>query len=441
MLEPSAHVHQFVDHSFRREAGRIASRLTRVFGTHRLALVEDAVQFSMLQALQVWPYQGVPDNPGAWLMRVASNRALDMVKGEEKMVPYEDPAHPQIKVEVERSSAGDTTGQLRFSKELPGDELALIFVCCDPALPRPASVALTLKVVCGFGVAEIARAYLTSAATIAQRLVRAKRIIREQRIGFEVPGPNELPVRLQSVLEVLYLFFTEGYAPTSGDCAVRADLCADAIRLAELLAENPATALPESHALLALMLFQSARFASRTDASGELLLLEDQDRNLWDQGKIARGLAHLERAGQGDRLMSYHLQAEIAAVHTCASRFDQTDWRHILALYDLLVQMQPTPVVLLNRAVAVAQLEGPEQGLAALALIEAKGQEDHHPGFAMAAGEFHRRRGAFGEAADHFLHALKLVRTEPERRFLERRLAALHIDQGIEQVSSFRARA
>lgn len=436
--EPSAQVHQLVDHLFRREAGKIASRLTRIFGAHRLSLAEDAVQFSMMRALQVWPFKGVPDNPGAWLMRVASNRALDVLKGEDQRVSYEDAANHQIKIEVESSTSGSADHQPRFSKELPTDELALIFVCCHPSLPRPASVALTLKVVCGFGVTEIARAYLTAETAIEQRLVRAKRLIRDQQIWFEIPDPDQLPARLDPVLEVLYLLFTEGYSPTGGDLLVKDDLCADAIRLAELLVENPATARPECHALLALMLFQGARFESRVDASGELLLLEEQDRNRWDQDKIARGLLHLAQAGKGDHITPYHLQAEIAAVHTCTSRYDETDWPHILALYDLLVELQPTPVVLLNRAVALAQVEGPEKGLAALDLIKFEGPQDLHPGFALAAGEFHRRQGARGEAIDHFSRALKSVRTDPERRFVERKLAALNAELQTQEISSAR---
>jgi RNA polymerase sigma-70 factor (ECF subfamily) len=223
-------------------------------------------------------------------------------------------------------------------------------------LPRPASVALTLKVVCGFGVAEIARAFLSTETAIEQRLVRAKKMIRDQAVRFEVPDPQQLDERLGAVLEVLYLLFTEGYAATAGDRLIKNDLCAEAIRLAESLAENSATAQPECHALLALMFFQAARLPARTDALGDLLLLEEQDRSLWDRSMIHLGLLHLERAARGDKLSAYHLQAEIAAMHSTTEHFTLTNWENILALYDLLSEKQPTPVVLINRAVAVAQV-------------------------------------------------------------------------------------
>ncbi len=261
---------------------------------------------------------------------------------------------------MQAANAGEPLG---FSHEVVDERLALIFVCCHPALPRAASVALTLKVVCGFGVEEIARAFLSTEAAVSQRLVRAKRLIREQAIDFEVPDPERLPERLETVLEVLYLLFTEGYAATTGVHLIKDDLCAEAIRLADSLAENSMTAEPECQALLALMLFQAARLPARIDALGDVLLLEDQDRTLWNRAMIGRGLLHLEQAARGDNLSTYHLQAEIAAVHATTERFTLTNWEHILSLYNLLRKKQPTPVVMINRAVAVAQVKGPAAGL------------------------------------------------------------------------------
>src|SRR5215475_13026514 len=297
-----------------------------------------------MQALQHWPYQGVPDNTHAWLSRVASNRALDVLRADRKLrsMDADDPAG--LDQEIEALSVAATQDQLKFAAELEDEQLGLMFVCCHPALPRAASVALTLKVVCGFGVAEIARAFLTSEATVAQRLVRAKRLIRDQQIGFEVPGPEEAPARLDSVLEVLYLFFTEGYAPTAGDRLIKEDLCAEPIRLTGLLAESPATARPECHALIALMLFQAARFASRTDSAGDLLLLEEQDRTLWNRSMISLGMRHLAQGAAGERLTPYHVQAEIAAIHVTVAHPDATSWRRILELYDLLHELQPGAV-------------------------------------------------------------------------------------------------
>jgi predicted RNA polymerase sigma factor len=255
-------------------------------------------------------------------------------------------------------------------------------------------------------------------------LVRAKRMIREQGIDFEVPDPERLPERLDTVLEVLYLLFTEGYAATTGDSLIKDELCAEAIHLAESLAENSVTAQPECHALLALMLFQAARLPARTDAFGDLLLLEEQDRSLWDRPMINLGLLHLELAARGENLSTYHLQAEIAAIHATTEQFTLTNWAHILSLYDLLMEKQPTAVVLVNRAVVVAQVKGPAAGLEALKLIPADSQLERYPLQHGAEGEFHRRLGHFDEAARAFTIALELARTVPERRFIQRKLAA-----------------
>lgn len=422
--DPEA-VNQLVDHLFRREVGRITARLTRVFGAHRLDVVEDAVQYALLQALQHWPYQGVPGNPHAWLVRVASNRALDVVRAERKLRSFDADEELALARDIEALPARSAQDKLKFAGEVDDEQLALMFVCCHPVLPGPASVALTLKVVCGFGVTEIARAFLTNAAAIAQRLVRAKRLIRERGIGFEVPGPAALPERLDPVLEVLYLFFSEGYAPTAGDRLIKEDLCAEAIRLTRLLAGSPATARPECHALLALMLFQAARFTSRTDAGGDLLLLEEQDRSLWDRSMISLGLLHLERAAAGDRLTPYHLQAEIAAIHVATPHPDATPWVRILELYDLLRELQPTAVVQLNRAIVLGKVEGAGAGLAALEAIEPDSRLERYPFLPAAQGEFLRRLGRVGEAAERLGHALDLARTEPERRFIGRKLADL----------------
>lgn len=419
----SQRVNDLVDHLFRREAGRMAAWLARVFGAHRLDLVEDAVQYALLQALQHWPYQSVPENPRAWLGRVAYNRALDVARSDRKLRSIDIDEEHDLEEYGGALSVAAIQDELTFAREVDDDQLRLMFVCCHPALPRAASVALTLKVVCGFGVAEIARAFLSNDTAIAQRLVRAKRLIREQHIGFEVPKPEDLQSRLDPVLEVLYLFFTEGYAPTAGDRLIKEDLCAEAIRLTGLIAENPATARPECHALLALMLFQGARFASRTDAAGDLLLLEEQDRSLWDRSMIAHGLAHLEGAGAGERLTPYHLQAEIAAIHIASAHPADTPWQRILELYDLLRQVQPTAVVSLNRAIALGKVKGSAAGLAELKEIPRDQTLERYPFLATAEGEFLRGLGQSAEAEACFARALELARTEPEHRFIARKLA------------------
>src|SRR5579872_3245324 len=411
-------INQLVDHLFRHEVGRLVSRLVRVFGAHRFDLAEDAVQFAMMQALRLWAFKGIPDVPQAWLMRVARNRVLDVLKSERKLHLFADEADVWADAGVlePRTTAVDDLD--RSAGEMVDDRLSLIFACCHPALPRSASIALTLKVVCGFGVEEIARAFLSTGVAVAQRLVRAKRLIRERGIRFEVPSPEHVSERLDVVLEVLYLFFTEGYAATTGDRLIKDDLCAEAIWLATLLAGHAVTAQPQCHALLALMLFQAARLPARTDAAGDLLLLADQDRGLWDRSMIDRGLRHLGRAARGDTLTVYHLQAEIAAIHATTEQFTTTNWEQILSLYDLLRERQPTLVVLINRAVAVAQVHGPAAGLDALKMIPAEGQLARYPFLHLAEGEFHRRLGHPNEAALCFLRALDFAGTEPERRFI-----------------------
>ena len=418
-------VDQLVDHLFRQEFGRMVSRLARILGAPRLAMAEDAVQYAMLQALQLWPYQGAPEYPQAWLAKVAYHRALDVLKSERKLRFYDDEKEFELKNRIEELQTTGEANALRFSQEVADERLALIFVCCHPALPRSASVALTLKVVCGFGVEEIARAFLSTETAITQRLVRAKRMIREEALRCEVPDPQQLDERLDAVLEVLYLLFTEGYAATAGDRLIKNDLCAEAIRLAESLTESSATAQPECHALLALMLFQAARLPARTDALGDLLLLEEQDRSLWDRRMIHLGLLHLQQAARGEKLSAYHLQAEIAATHSTTESFTLTNWENILALYNLLREKQPTPVVLINRAVAVAQVEGPAAGLCALRAIPVDSQVERYPFLHAAEGEFHRRLGHCSEAEVSFQRALEFARTEPQQRFLLRKLAAL----------------
>jgi RNA polymerase sigma factor (sigma-70 family) len=422
-------VDQLVDHLFRQEFGRMVSRLARILGAPRLAMAEDAVQYAMLQALQLWPYQGAPEHPQAWLAKVAYHRALDILKSERKLRFYDDEKEFELRNRIEELQATGEADALRFSQEVADERLALMFVCCHPALPRPASVALTLKVVCGFGVEEIARAFLSTETAISQRLVRAKRLIREEALRCEVPDPQQLDERLDAVLEVLYLLFTEGYAATAGDRLIKNDLCAEAIRLAESLTENSATARPECHALLALMLFQAARLPARTDALGDLLLLEEQDRSLWDRRMIHLGVLHLDQAASGEKLSAYHLQAEIAATHSTTENFTLTNWENILALYNLLREKQPTPVVLINRAVAVAQVEGPAAGLCALRAIPVDSQVERYSFLHAAEGEFHRRLGHGTEAEVSFQRALEFARTEPQQRFLLRKLATLSAEK------------
>ncbi|HEX7241714.1 MAG TPA: sigma-70 family RNA polymerase sigma factor [Longimicrobiaceae bacterium] len=410
-------VHGLVDGLFRREAGRMVSALCRVFGPHRLELAEDVVQEALLRALREWPFRGVPDNPRAWLARVARNRALDLLRRDATL------ARKAPLLAVAGEEGEPAPGEVFFGGEVEDDQLRMIFTCCHPEVPPEARVALTLKTVGGFGVPEIARAFLAREATVAQRLVRAKRRIREAGIAFEVPAGAELPERLDSVLEVLYLVFNEGYAPAGGEAALRADVCAEAVRLAELLASHPATALPRVHALAALLCLQGARLPARTDAHGDPVLLAEQDRARWDRRLLARGLAHLERAAEGDALSPYHLEAGIAACHATAPSFRATDWPYVLSLYDALLALKPSPVAALNRAVALAEVEGPEAGLRAVEEAAAHPALAGYPLLHAVHGDLRSRVGDADGAAEAYRRALEMpLLSEPDRRLLRRKL-------------------
>jgi RNA polymerase sigma-70 factor (ECF subfamily) len=408
-----------VDHLFRREAGRLVARLVRVLGPERLDLAEEAVQDAMVQALRTWPFSGAPLDPAAWLTRVAHHRALDVLR--------RDGVFSSKRVEVESLLLHrlERIVEPAFAGEIEDDQLRLIFVCCHPEVQADARVALTLKVVCGFSVGEIARAFLVNDAAIAQRITRAKRLIRDHAIRWEVPGPSELGDRLQSVLKVLYLLFNEGYSPSEGETVIRADICAEAVRLAEAVAAHPVSGTPESHALAALLLLQGARLAARQDQAGDVLLLEHQDRSTWNGAWIARGFRHLERAMGGDRLTPYHLEAGIAACHAAAPSWEATDWGSIVHYYDRLLELQPSPVAALNRAVAVAMIDGPEAGLDAIDGIALDGALRDYPFLDSVRGELYRRAGRREEARSHLERALERARSLPARRFLERRLRSI----------------
>ncbi|HWM90574.1 MAG TPA: sigma-70 family RNA polymerase sigma factor [Thermoanaerobaculia bacterium] len=399
-------VNHLVDHLFRREAGRMVAGLTRIFGPAHLGLAEDVVQEALLQALRTWPFRGVPDNPAGWLVQVAKNRALDALRRDASLASKEEDIRTW-------AAALSSPGEQEMD-----DQLRLIFICCQSAVPPDTRVALTLKTVGGFGVPEIARAFLAKEATVAQRLVRAKHRLQQARPPFEVPPPRELPAALDSVLEVLYAMFNEGYSTHCGEELVRRDVCHEAIRLARLVTGHPALDTPKTHALAALLHLQGARLASRVDSEGNLLLLSEQDRSTWDREMIAAGFRHLDRSARGDELSVYHLEAGIAAAHAAAPSVEETNWPEILRLYDLLVDLKPSPVVALNRAVALAMVRGPEAGLAALAPIRL----DDYYLLPATEGELHARAGHRHEAAEAFRRSLEMVCPEPVRRWLTERL-------------------
>ncbi|PZS03290.1 MAG: sigma factor, ECF subfamily protein, partial [Candidatus Chloroheliales bacterium] len=394
--------------------------LTRIFGFQHLELAEDVVQDSIIKAMRYWSYHGIPANPAGWIMQVAKNQALDILRRERTLRGKQEEL---ARLPDYRTDAAADVALL--DNELYDDQLRMMFTCCHPALSREARVALTLKTLGGFGVSEIARAFLHPETTIAQRLVRAKRTLREMNVPFAVPEADELSARLDSVLDVLYLMFNEGYSAHQGEDLVRHDLCAEAIRLTALLARHPVGDLPKLHALLALMLLQAARLDARTDTMGNLLLLEEQERSRWDQQMIHAGLRELVQSAKGEELSQYHLEAGIAATHAVAPNYAATDWQRVRSQYDLLLQMTGSPVVALNRAVALAMVEGPQAGLTALEQVrQMAGMEGYyllHASFA----EFWRQVGEIEKARASYQRALALTASEPARRFLQRRLDAL----------------
>jgi RNA polymerase sigma-70 factor (ECF subfamily) len=414
---------ELLDHLFRHQAGRMIATLTRIFGPRHIDLAEEVVQEALVKALQQWPYRGVPENPLAWIIQVAKNRALDLLRREASLREKSDEIvrafatqeeFANRRIEIERSG-----------ESFPGlfdDTLGMIFMACHPAISREGRVALTLKTVGGFGVSEIARAFLARETTVAQRLVRAKRLIRDEDVTFELPGEAEMSARLDSVLEVLYLIFNEGYTAHAGENLVRADLAQEAIRLCSLLVRHRATNKPKCHALLALMMFQGARLPARVGEGGELTLLSDQDRLMWDRRMIYLAYKHLAAAAEGDEFTEYHLQAAIAACHAAASSYELTDWAEIVRLYDLLVALNPSPVIALNRAVAIAKWKGPEEGIRAIEDICRHPALQHYYLLPATLGELWSEMGDARKAADFYRQALQHSCSEPERRFLSKRL-------------------
>jgi RNA polymerase sigma-70 factor (ECF subfamily) len=408
-----------LEHLFRRQAGRIVSYLAGLLGSRHLQLAEDAVQESMLRATQLWPFHGVPEKPEAWLFRVAHNHAISALRRDTSfetrsaeliaLLETRTP-HPEEDVDLEQS--------------LRDDELRMIFMCCHPELPRDARVALSLKLAGGFSVGEIARIFLAEESTIAQRLVRAKRIIRERSLPLLMPAIAELRERLDSVLDVIYLTFSGGYAAHSGEELIRRDVCLEAVRLGRLVAASSMTA-PRVDALVALMAFQAARLPARTDAAGDLVLLEEQDRTLWDDGLIALGFHHFDRSIAGEELSEWHAQAAIAAIYARAETAEAIDWPEILDHYNQLVAMNPSPVVALNRAVAVMKVHGAEAALLALAPLENHAALRGYHLLPAVRGRMLAELGRFAGAEMAFHAALACDCTQPERRFLQRQLESV----------------
>lgn len=415
-------IDSLLEHLFRRQSAQIVAALTRVLGARHLSLAEEAVQDALLTALQQWPYRGIPDKPAAWLFRVARNRTLDRLR-HERIVDDRAAA---------MAEAGDVAlidpPQTVLAGEVPplaDDELGMMFMTCHPSLSRESRMALTLKIVGGFSVNEIARALVADERAVAQRIVRAKRLLRDADVAFGPPAPAEIAERLDSVLEAIYLVFNEGYAATSGDALIREDITAEAIRLATLVTRHPATAAPRTWALAALILLHAARSAARVGSDGQLFLLRDQDRSRWDGALIGEGLRALDRAASGDEVSRYHIEAEIAACHAVAASWEETDWPRILDCYDELLALTRSPVVRLNRAIALARVAGPVEALAEVDAIADSGALSSYHLLPAVQAELWREAGDSERAEACYRAALTLAECTPERKFLAARLGSL----------------
>ena len=400
----------------------MVSYLTRIVGMGRLDLAEDVVQDTLCRALETWPLHGLPDNPSAWLMRVARNRAIDLLRRDDQF-RYFAPELVHI-LRLREDLPGETPA---FEEEIRDDQLRMMFSCCHPGLSTEAQVTLILKTLCGFSVSEIAHALLASEDSIEKRLGRARKLFRLSGTFVEITNASDIPKRLEAVYQVIYLLFSEGYHGSRSERMVREDLCFEAIRLALLLSEHPEGGKPKTHALLALLCFHAARLPDRTDDDGVLIQLEIQDRSKWDRDLMARGFQFLEKASMGNELSEYHLEAGIASLHCAAPTYEKTEWTKILELYDMLYRLRPSPIVALNRAIALGKARGPEEGLAELGKICDSARLKDYPFYPAAQGEFHLLAGRPEEAGKHFERAMNLARSRSETTFFERKLKACRL--------------
>ena len=416
---------QVVEHFFRHESGKIISHLTRHFGTAYLEMIEDAVQDALFKAMQVWAFNEVPQNPSGWIMRVAKNRVIDQLRQ----------AYHSRKVGMDDSMTSSLTqlqeehDEVVLESELKDDQLRLFFACCHPDLSIESQVVVTLKLLGGFSKSEIARALLKKDDAVAKAFTRAKNKLKEANFHPEVPSGQDLESGLNTVLKVLYLMFNEGYKASGGDELVRKDMCYEAIRLCTLLAENPVCDQPRVHALLALMYYQSSRLDARIGEEGQLLTLEFQDRSRWDQKAIAAGSRHLDLAASGDKISEYHLQASLAYCHSLAPSYAETNWEQILSLYNYMMANTPSPIVALNRIVALGKVEGPEAALEDLnQLSEHQLMKSYYLFFAIKA-EMLKELGREKEAAANLQQAISLTDNRTEREFLESKYKKLQLSR------------
>jgi RNA polymerase sigma-70 factor (ECF subfamily) len=412
-------VTQSSDQIFRREAGRMVAALTRVFGMDNLSLAEDVVQDAFVSALEVWKFRGIPENPSAWLMTAAKNRAISVLRRRRTAQSYESELSWYLQSEWTLTPAVE---ELFSPSAIKDDLLRMMFSCCHAQLSEEAQVSLILNILCGFSIEEVAQAFLSAHDAAQKRIVRAKGVLAKSKRLFDVKSEKEFVARLPTVQRALYLLFNEGYHGASSDAPVRRELCSEAMHLAALLLSHPAAATPTSHALAALMCLHAARLPARMDSSGDLVSLSNHDRSRWDQELISDGLKLLELAASGNELSEYHIEAAIAAIHAQADSMNATDWGEIVRLYDTLMALTPSPIVALNRAIAISQNEGPERGLKEIDAIVHGEWLESYPFYAAARGELELRCGQPEVAYRQFQKALSVARNDTERRFFGARL-------------------
>lgn len=411
-------VNELVDHLFRHYSGQMVSVLVRLFGFEKIDLIEDAIQDSLVCALKQWAYKGVPDNPRAWLIEVSKNRIIDRLRRQKNFeIPAEDLEEAFSFLQI-----FEPADSIRFANEVGENLLRMMFTCCHPAISPDSQVALTLKTVSGFSRSEIAHTFLSQEEAIAKMLRRAKQKLQKLKVKLEMPEPAKLSKRLDSVLKVLYLIFNEGYSVSKGENLIRTDLCHEAIRLGCLLANHPLTNLPKTHALLALFFFQAARLTTRLDENGDILLLSEQNRLLWDRKMINQGLHHFRKSAAGEELSDYHLEAEIASFHTLAKDYESTEWANILNCYESLLKRRNSPVVALNKVIALVKVEDEEKGLEELNKFQKNHKLRNYFPFYLTLGELQFGTGRNTAALDSYRKAFDLTSNESVRRFLSRKI-------------------
>jgi RNA polymerase sigma factor (sigma-70 family) len=417
MLSESGNINHLIDHLFRHESGKMIAVLSRLLGLQNLETAQDIVQDTLLQAMSSWSYNKLPDNPEAWLYRVAKNKAIDFIRREKRLQEIS----PQYAYLLQSEyTLTPTVNNLFLETEIQDSQLRMMFACCHPAIPPESQIALTLKTLCGLSANEIAKAFLTNEETISKKIYRAREKIKAEKIGLDVPTGNELPIRLVAVLKCLYLLFNEGYNSSHPDRLIREELCAEAMRLCQLALQNPLTAFPRSKALLSLMCFQSSRLHARQDDNGNIILLKQQDRTKWNSKLISKGFELLEAAAEPFEISTYHFEAAIAAQHAAAPSFEQTDWKTIYHLYEQLYQLQPNPVVAMNKAIASAYAINKQKALEELHQI--KGLEKHHIYYA-SIGEMYFELNEKILAKNYFEKASRLTSSQTELQLLLQKIS------------------